>query len=285
MNLYCPNLSDLGDGTIEASHVAIEQGRQLALADLNARPDQPAEAYAVAAVSYLQATFFPMKRKNLLTKFSTDPVTAGWTNLAPIGFNQHKHDLEVLRNDFGHSWSAWACYLQDIAFGIAQVADELFQADADGRGCPPLSIREFVLQLIGNMPEYSYVSTISPVARRITTASPAAQADIAPRVALTTAQLSEQWLEDKGGLSRAERSRQRSSVRLFLEALDLSEATADRLAMIGTDAADRFVKHAAKFPRSERGERARIAHVKSFIAYAQRMHIAVPDQDWRHVQD
>lgn len=283
MNLYCPNLADLGDDTIEASHIAIEQGRQLALADLEARPDQPAEAYALAAVSYLQATLMPGKRNRLLATFAASLGMADSTNLAPIAFAEHKRDLEVLRDGFGHDRSAWACYLQDIAFGIAQVADELLQADTDVRGYPAPSIREFVLQFVGNMPEYKYVSTISPVARRVTTPSPAAQADVAPGVAVTTAQLIEQWLEDKGGLSRSERSRQGSSVRLFLEALGLGEATADHLAEIGTDAADRFVRYAANFPLAARGERARIAHVKSFIAYAQSMHIAVPDQDWRHV--
>ncbi len=65
----------------------------------------------------------------------------------------------------------------------------------------------------------------------------------------------------------------------------LSEATADRLADIGDKAAQRFVHYAYATPLSPRGERACIAHIKSFIAYAQSEHIAVPDQDWIHVHD
>lgn len=283
MNLYCPNLSDLGDDTIEASHVAIEQGRRLALADLEAHPDKPAEAYALAAASYLHATLYPGKRNRLLATLASNSLVPGSTNSSPAQFAEHKDHLEELRRSFGHSWSAWACYLQDIAFGIAQVADELFQADADGREYRGTPTREFVLQFIANMPEYKYVSTITPVARRVERAEPAAPTIVVSEVTVTTEQLIERWLDAKGGLSRAERSRQGSSARLFLDAMGLADAKADQLAKIGTDAADRFVRYAARFPLAPRGNRARIAHVKSFIAYAQSVHIAVPSQDWRHV--
>lgn len=108
---------------------------------------------------------------------------------------------------------------------------------------------------------------------------------IAAETAVTTAGLIDLWLNAKGGLSRAERSRQGSSARLFVEAMGLTEAPANRLADVGDNAAQRFVHYADATPLAPRGERARITHIKSFIAYAQSVHIAVPEQDWTDVHN
>lgn len=195
--------------------------------------------------------------------------------------------------------------MQDIAVGIAQVADELIRANSDGHGCSGSPAREFVFQFVHAMPEHDHISLTTPVARpagkpnQVAQSATIAEADddaveamapiarlvIASDTIVTTAGLIDQWLDAKGGLSRAERSRQGSSARLFVEAVGLTDAAADRLAEISANAAHRFAQYATGFPLTARGERTRIAHIKSFIAFAQGMHIAVPDQDWTHVHN
>ncbi|GLI97024.1 hypothetical protein [Sphingobium sp. BS19] len=315
MTLYSPDLSTIPADPVAACHFAIEHGRQLALDDLNARRDQDAGTYALAAANYVYATLMPFAGKHMLAKIADNPTMAGSPVLTAAYFREHKLQLEGLKDRLSYVWCDWACYMQDIAVGIADVADELFRAEGDGRGHPGSSVREFLFQYVHAMPEHNYTSVTSPVTRPVslsiciaehTFASeaggdavedavpvmcpvdaprPAALSAIGTEKPVTTAGLIDQWLGAKGSLSRSERSRRGSSARLFLEAFGLNGATADRLAEIGRNGAEQFIKHALAVPLAERGERARIAHIKSFIAYAQSMHIAVPDQDWTHVHN
>jgi hypothetical protein len=315
MPLYDPNYYADPENAVASCHAAIEHGRQLVLDDLRDHSEHSAETYALAAASYVSATLMPNARKHLLAKMADNPTMAGSPVLTPAYFADHKGHLDELRDGLGWGRSVWACWMQDIAVGIAQVADELFQANGDGRGYPGSSVREFVFQFVHAMPEHNYIGVPTPmvppvdkpgqVAKQVMVAEagedivevmaaiahsagprePIAPHALADETTVTTTDLIERWLDAKGNLSRAERSRQGSSARLFVDAVGLAEATADRLAGIGTNAADRFAQHAINFPLAVRGERARISHIKSFIAFVRSMHIAVPDQDWTNVHD
>ncbi|TCM06839.1 hypothetical protein [Sphingomonas sp. PP-CC-3G-468] len=304
MTLYDPNFCADPEDFVASCHAAIKHGRQLVLDDLSKHPEHSAETYALAAASYVNATLMTHARKLLLAKMADNPTMSGSSVLTPAYFAEHKGHLDELRDGLGWGRSTWACWMQDIAVGIAQVADELFQTNGDGRGNPGSSVREFVFQFVHEMPEHDdYGCTMltarpspvesdghdlevtAPFLRHVESSEPFAPPALAAKITVTMAGLIDKWLDAKGVLSRAERSRQGSSARLFVEAMGVSEATADRLTDIGDKAAQRFVFYADATPLSPRGERARIAHIKSFIAYAQSEHIAVPDQDWTHVHN
>lgn len=304
MTVHDPDLS------IKACLEAMDRGRQMVLDDLSAHSTQSAEHYALVAASCVHSTLMPNARQHLLAKLADNPTMAGLSSATPADFANHKSDLEEMRDGLGIERMVWACGIQDIAVGIARAADELFQADGDARGCPGASASEFIFQFVYRMPEHGSSSETQPVTRPISKpteiplwafeaatahlkgkeavthahVADALQSD--PEIAdpverhLTTTQLVEHWLDAKGVLSRAERSRRGSSARLFIDALELKDVLANQLSGIGSDSAERFMRYAINFPLAERGERARIKHIKSFIAFARDARIAVPELDW-----
>jgi len=315
-SLYYPFLFPIQADQPEAPAVAMGYGRDLALADLAANPDRSPEFYARVAASYVHSTLMSNKARHLRKSLVEHLAMGLIIEAVEAPLFSHKEKLEGLRKASGQESSVWACGMIDIAIGIAKVADGLSRADGYDDTVDGATVQEFLCQYVARIPEHGTISKGLPIVRPTNAEQPrvAQQAGrseanggtaevmaavagpvepfgpialppAAAELTVTTVDLIDQWLDAKGGLSRAERSRQGSSARLFVDALGLTETTADRLANIGGSAAARFAQYATGFPLAARGERARIAHIKSFIAFAQSMHIAVPDQDWTHVHD
>jgi hypothetical protein len=102
-------------------------------------------------------------RKYLLAKMAGNPAMAGSSVLTRVYFAEHKGHLDEIRDSRGWERSVWACWMQDIAVGIAQVADELYQVSGDGRGYHGSSVREFVFQFVHAMPEHNYTGVATPM--------------------------------------------------------------------------------------------------------------------------
>lgn len=159
MSAYHPDLA------VEARQLAIDRGHQMVVDDLALHPTRSAEHYALAAASLGYSSLSPNGRKHLLVRLGESPTMAGRSDSIPADFVEHKRYLENLRDSVGIYRSVWRCGMQDTAIGVAQAADELFQADGDGRGYRGSSVREFVFQFVHPRPEHAYVVIGTPVAR------------------------------------------------------------------------------------------------------------------------
>lgn len=101
MTLYDPNFCADPEDAVASCHAAIEHSRQLALDDLRNHPEHGADAYALAAASYVHATLMTNARKHLLAQVACSPVMPSVSDLTADHFVEHKRHLDELRDGLG----------------------------------------------------------------------------------------------------------------------------------------------------------------------------------------
>lgn len=159
MTAYHPDLA------VEACRLAMDRGHQMVVDDLALHPTRSAGHYALAAASCVYSSLTPNTQRHMLARLNESPIMAGRSDSILADFLEHKRHLENLRDSVGIDRSVWRCGMQDYALGIAQAADELFQADGEYRGSPGSSAREFILQFVYRTPEHAYSAGSTPVGR------------------------------------------------------------------------------------------------------------------------
>jgi len=311
MNLYHPSLPPMHQDQLDAPVIAMNHGRDLALADLAAHPDRTAEIYARAAASYVHAAITPNARQHLLEAMKRHATMGDVARSVTDETVAHKRLLDAQRDAIGADRAFWACCMIDIGVGIAQVADGLFRADGADRGVVGASAQEFLYGYAAPIPEHGRIGAAAAVTRPVLETSPGA-ATAAP---VTAGQLIDRWLDSKGCLSDTERSRRGSSARLFLTAArigvdddvrhfagvgprvasgyaSLSEAVGSKWGTVAARHAGRTAEEIiaiattppipawAQHRLEPRGRKARIAHVIDLLVFVRGVGIAVPNLDW-----
>lgn len=112
-------------------------------------------------------------------------------------------------------------------------------------------------------------------------AAPLAPAAAAVDFELTTNELVDLWVANKGSRSSHERSRQRTAAKLVISALGLTDGLASQVADVGQEAGQLLDQALLKSPLKAAGEKVRIRNIKGFIAYMTKVGIETPLRDWR----
>ena len=266
------------------------------------------------------AALYDCSRRDLLASLAAHPTTSALATLSPELFEDHWHNTIRRLSTAGIHSAMQCYWLMCVALGMAQAADALFRVDGDTRGHAPSSLEAFLLDGFYIPPAVkrdANLDVMSPISRPLArneqhiplqvsglsaelqpsgppghwmpqssapdnyaVADPDVSRDDLNADISTCSELIEDWLGSKGALSRAERSRRRTSARHFIIALSLTDSPANRLASLEPIAVSAFAKYIADHPLKPRGERARIAHIKAFLEYARKVPIEVPQLDW-----
>lgn len=319
MKVFHPNLPPIDYDEDTLYRDAIYYGRQLVLDDLAQNPEREIKHYARAAICHAHASAFGSQAARLLSALSETPTVAALAALPRSFFLDHKRKVTERFDALGFQSCVQFGWMQGIALGVAQAADAIFHGDDDGRTHTTLSLEAFLLggrhvlppfesDNVEDMPllshrrvrperagssETSFVRAAMPSANphdelempaeiwdqlRGGNAEPGEGSGVIARK--TCGDLINEWLQSKGQLSRAEKSRQGTSARHLVTALGLTDLPAESLASLRPNSLSKFAKYIEAYPLTHRGERARIAHIKAFLQYAREVPIEVRQLDW-----
>lgn len=313
MNLYHPALPPKNLDSFAMTSVAMKTGRQMALSHHQSHPDTKPSYYAEVAASYVHSVLMPTAAKHLRQTISPRLNDDGTAD-SPSQFLDHAQDLEAIKVRTGVDGATWYCWIIDFALGVSQVADQLDQKPCLGRDGAGMHTLDLLSKYFWLGPEHRVldVKTTGQLARRTP------KTDTAPhRQSQTVDALIDNWVD---GVSKSERSRRRSSAKLFLTAAAIrTDEPAATLAQVGAATARKYIqlsdavgskwgtvahgfaKHTAdeiiavatqesappwaQYPLKPRGRQSRISHVIEFLAFARDAGIGVPEIQWSTVAD
>lgn len=258
-----------------AHEIAYELGQRTAAEHMRVTGAGPMSC-ALFAISLLSTDLNAVEQERLGDAVAKD-LTLGQLNIdVPGAMDLHASWLAKLK--LAEQWpeEIWAGAVRGTADGLATSADLVAGTTGVALTHRGSSLRSFI-------DDFLAIPSLQPIAS--SEADPGsidqdAGARPAEPTGKTTTDLVDEWLNAKGVQSRAERSRQGSSARLFVEAVGLTNAPAAQLASIGADTPGLVLAAAAQAPLSPRSERARLKHILSFLAYVQGLGVALPALDW-----
>lgn len=259
----------------EAHEIAYELGQRTAAEHMRVTGAGPMSC-ALFAISLFSTGLSHVERERLCDVVAKD-LTLGQLNIdVPGAMDLHASWLAELK--LAEQWpeEVWAGAVRGTADGLATGADLVADTTGETLTHSGSSLRSFI-------DEFLVIPSLRPIASSEADPDSIDQdhgARPAERTGKTTTDLVDEWLNAKGVQSRAERSRQGSSARLFVDAVGLIDAPVTQLSSIGPDAPALVLAAAAQAPLSQRGERARLTHILSFLAYVQGLGVAVPALDW-----